>query len=368
MTCQLLITVALFVAMLVSPWAGTVMAQTTGNVQTGTNSVTGTSEATNTNSASQVVYYSKKQVLADGGTRYTFIIGGVENVLHVPPVGFDPATATDAQLAEYGYPARPKDQTGLTGWQNKWGRFKPKTSSAEPTITIMKKSINDSSGSGWAGYADYYAGQTTKFGTVDGYYNQPSYNTGSPSDAREASWVGLGGYNTSSLIQAGTEMDAPTPTYYGWYLYMDASGSTTGHPSTIVVHPGDSMYAMVYWTTSNWPAGFEVWDWTTMTDFYVTAQAPSDCYNGQSAEFIDERPQVVGQKNDYFPVAGFNTPITWTDCEVQYPNNDNGVNFGTLLTVKQVMTGGTGYPLVTPGSINSTYNGFTDTWSAGHYQ
>jgi hypothetical protein len=102
------------VAMISVPFLGTATAQATGNVQTGMSSATVTNTATDVNSVSQVVYYSKKQVLADGGIRYTFIINGVENVLHVPPVGFDPMKATDAQLAEYGYPARPKDQKGLT--------------------------------------------------------------------------------------------------------------------------------------------------------------------------------------------------------------------------------------------------------------
>jgi hypothetical protein len=170
---QLAITVMLSVAMLSAPFLGTATAQTSGNTQTGTGSATVTNTATDVNSVSQVVYYNKKQVLADGGIRYTFIINGVENVLHVPPVGFDPMKATDAELAEYGWPARPKDQKGLTGWQNTWGRFKPKVSSEEPTITIMKRSVPDSSGTNWSGYADYYQGDTNKFWEVNGFYNQP---------------------------------------------------------------------------------------------------------------------------------------------------------------------------------------------------
>ncbi len=96
-TWQRLIAVVLFIAMVAFPWAGTAMAQTASNTQTSANAAPG------------VVRYSAKQALPDGGTNYVFNIDGVQNILHEPPDGFCPATATDAQLAEYGFPARPKE-------------------------------------------------------------------------------------------------------------------------------------------------------------------------------------------------------------------------------------------------------------------
>jgi hypothetical protein len=89
MTWQRLIMVMLFVTMLsASSWAGTAAAQATSNAQTNTNSATGTNAVTGTNSVSQVVYYSSKKVLADGGIAYTFNVKGVQNLVMVPPDGF----------------------------------------------------------------------------------------------------------------------------------------------------------------------------------------------------------------------------------------------------------------------------------------
>jgi hypothetical protein len=359
----------LSVAMLSAPFLGTATAQTSVNTQTGTGSATVTNTATDVNSVSQVVYYNKKQVLADGGIRYTFIINGVENVLHVPPVGFDPMKATDAELAEYGWPARPKDQKGLTGWQNTWGRFKPKVSSEEPTITIMKRSVPDSSGTNWSGYADYYQGDTNKFWQVNGFYNQPDYNVNSPANAEECSWVGLGGNgNTKPLIQAGTWNTYHGSTYYAFYMYLLGGNTGVGvgimSPSQVSVHPGDSMYADVDWTSN--PAGFEVWDWTTFTNFFVTVDLTPNYYDGESAEFIDERPYDTST-GLFFPLAGFDKPITWYDCEVFYSNSNQQINFGSIDYDQFTMLGGTGYPLVTTSSPPGA-NSFTDTWNAGHYQ
>ena len=117
---QLAITVLFTVAMLSIALLGTATAQEANNAQAGT-----------------AIHYSNKQVLADGGIDYAFNINGVQNILHEPPDGFTPATATDTQLAEYGFPARPTDKAGLAAWTAKWSKFKVKRSSSDPVLTLM---------------------------------------------------------------------------------------------------------------------------------------------------------------------------------------------------------------------------------------
>jgi hypothetical protein len=63
------------------------------------------------------------------------------------------------------------------------------------------------------------------------------------------------------------------------YLLGQNSGVGGGFPSTVSVHPGDSIYADVDWTSN--PAGFVVWDWTTFTNFFVTVDLNPDYYDGK---------------------------------------------------------------------------------------
>jgi hypothetical protein len=178
---------------------------------------------------------------------------------------------------------------------------------------------------------DYYPGQTTKFNQVNGYYTQPEYGS-SPTGAKEASWVGLGGnYQGDALLQAGTTMESQS-NYYAWYMIVFGTSSWEGEFPSVKVSPGDSMYALVYWTISNYPAGFEVWDWTSMTNFYVTVQTAY--YDGSSAEFIDERPTVNGSYTDLATYVNIQPPygdnIPWTNCEVFETGNSQPINFDTL--------------------------------------
>lgn len=54
-------------------------------------------------------------------------------------------------------------------------------------------------------------------------------------------WVGLGGYNSSTVEQIGTEADCSngTPVYYAWYQFYPDQRHTFSEP----VHPGDELIA-----------------------------------------------------------------------------------------------------------------------------
>lgn len=56
--------------------------------------------------------------LPGGGATYNYDMGhGVVAHMTMPPAGFDALTASDAQLAEYGFPARPTDPAQLATWE-----------------------------------------------------------------------------------------------------------------------------------------------------------------------------------------------------------------------------------------------------------
>lgn len=114
-----------------------------------------------------------------------------------------------------------------------------------------------------------------------------------------ATWTGIGGYNTSDLIQAGTaEQSAPNnplvgPQYYAWYELLPASETQltgcTGDANCTVT-PGDNVTVNISqvsgntWSISMTDAGH--WSWSKDVT-YSSSES--------SAEWILEAPTLVAQ-------------------------------------------------------------------------
>jgi hypothetical protein len=108
-------------------------------------------------------------------------------------------------------------------------------------------------------------------------------------------WVGIDGYNNSSLIQTGTESDyySGKAHYYAWWEILPAAETVI--PS-ITVHPGDAMTASI--TKGSSITGIKS-PWTiTITDTSTGASFTTvQTYTGPqtSAEWIEEAPTVGGR-------------------------------------------------------------------------
>ncbi|HZQ86571.1 MAG TPA: hypothetical protein VFA83_17120 [Acidimicrobiales bacterium] len=107
-----------------------------------------------------------------------------------------------------------------------------------------------------------------------------------------STWAGIGGYNSSDLIQAGTESDtAQTP--YAWYEILPASetpitSGCTGDP-TCTVQPGDAMSVTIANNGGNaWTISMTNprWTWSLNLNYASTLS---------SAEWILEAPTVGAQ-------------------------------------------------------------------------
>lgn len=112
-----------------------------------------------------------------------------------------------------------------------------------------------------------------------------------------ATWTGIGGYNTSDLIQAGTTEDSlPSnpvlgPQYYAWYELLPASetqiAGCSGDPNCTVT-PGDhvsvdiSQVSASTWSIAMTDAGH--WSWSKDVTYKSS---------GSSAEWILEAPTLV---------------------------------------------------------------------------
>lgn len=146
----------------------------------------------------------------------------------------------------------------------------------------------------WSGYAVTPGSGIT---AVNGTFTVPSAGLDPPGFA--ATWAGIGGYNTSDLIQAGVEEDS-TPSnpllgnqYQAWYELLPASEtpiSNCSGDSSCTVTPGDHVTVNISdvsgnsWGISLSDAG--KWTWSK-TVTYSSSES--------SAEWILEAPTLVAQ-------------------------------------------------------------------------
>jgi hypothetical protein len=170
--------------------------------------------------------------------------------------------------------------------------------------------------SNWSGYAITGSG----FNSVT---DQWTVTTAARSRKQTYSseWVGIDGYNNSSLIQTGTESDyyGGSAHYYAWWEILPAAETVI--PS-ISVRPGDVMTASItHGTGSSWTI--------TITDTRTGARfTTTQTYTGPqtSAELIEEAPTVggrVGTLADY-GLATFD-PGTVNGVNPRLTANESGV-------------------------------------------
>jgi peptidase A4-like protein len=146
----------------------------------------------------------------------------------------------------------------------------------------------------WSGYAVTPGSGIT---AVNGTFTVPSAGLDPPGFA--ATWAGIGGYNTSDLIQAGVEEDS-TPSnpllgnqYTAWYELLPASEtpiSGCSGDSSCTVTPGDNVTVNISnvsgstWSISLSDAG--KWSWSKNVTYSSSKS---------SAEWILEAPTLVAQ-------------------------------------------------------------------------
>jgi hypothetical protein len=147
----------------------------------------------------------------------------------------------------------------------------------------------------WSGYAVTPSGGGIT--AVSQKFTVPSAGLVPPGFA--ATWTGIGGYNTSDLIQAGTaEQSAPDnplvgPQYYAWYELLPASETQltncTGDANCTVT-PGDAISVDISqvsgntWSISMTDAGH--WSWSKDVTYSSS---------GSSGEWILEAPTLIAQ-------------------------------------------------------------------------
>lgn len=165
----------------------------------------------------------------------------------------------------------------------------------------------------WAGYAVTPGSGVT---AVNSTFKVPSAGLLPPGFS--ATWAGIGGYNTSDLIQAGVGENS-TPTnpllgaqYYAWYEILPAAETPiTGcsGDANCTVHPGDTISVDIHNVSGNtWSVNLaDSGHWTYSIKLTYAS-------SGSSAEWIQEAPSLAVVQT--IPAAvgnvSFGPTSTWT--------------------------------------------------------
>jgi Peptidase A4 family len=231
----------------------------------------------------------------------------------LPPSDFDPLQASARELVVYGYPARPDASTQpalaerwTTHVSKKRHRIEPvfvghpdkihgpmrAPSSDHPVPSLGAKNATSTN---WSGSA-VFAAQGDAVSWVEGVWTVPDPGDpqGGKSSYYSSAWVGIDGWGSPDVLQAGTEssfINGGKSVYAWWEWYPNYEIAIANFP----VSPGDEMVCLIC-ATSTTTAGVYLTNSNTdqHVSFSITAPGTTTLV-GNCAEWIVETPSVGGQ-------------------------------------------------------------------------
>ncbi|MDB4992363.1 MAG: hypothetical protein JWL75_608 [Parcubacteria group bacterium] len=200
--------------------------------------------------------------------------------------------------------------------------FVPQAFAADPASQIhLSKN--------WSGYEMVGSSYTS----VSGSWTVASSTPTNSKMSAEATWVGIGGANTSDLIQAGTQtiFVKGKPQYLAWYEILPDNQ----HALPITVAPGDMVSVSL---TETSPGMWQLVFVNNTTGKIYQTHIPY-VSSHSSAEWVIERPlAVTNAGTGYLPLNNFGT-VAFKNASAQ----SNGVNIAvTADTAEQLVMSSTG--------------------------
>lgn len=285
------------------------------------------------------------------------------------PKGFDPMTATDKQLAAQRLPRRPdaqKEPALRALWDRAVARTQlwitPEFDHFEhishgpardvPAVTAPRAGatavVDNATSSNWSGAVDF-APAGKSFGFVGGQWTVPSPNTAADGDYYASEWVGIDGWGSGDVLQAGTETHVTkfwlfrSTSVYAWWEWYPAGEVAI---SNLPVSPGDVMYCLICAdTATHATVSFSNQSTGVGTRFDITPPSGTKLV-GNSAEWIVERPSVGGSVAKLTDYAA---------CYFDECIAGGGLNFSDLTNTSLVtMTGTGGASLSVPAKENAS--------------
>jgi hypothetical protein len=221
-----------------------------------------------------------------------------ETSITVPWPGFDPTTATNAQLEEFNIPDRPVgDAPALKDWLDEWGH--PVAPLSNLCIDGQSGGSQDWTSGNWTGYVSGVAGQ--HYTDTNGRSRVVHAQQACPHGSSVSAWVGLD--DGSHLTQAG--WDTPHKTwgqYYFWYEQWPAEiareFSLAGHP----IREGDEIYTHVHLTDG--APSYHFVNTTQNVQSHAIAERRLQANNNTRFVAISERMSWNGVPENYRTYAG----------------------------------------------------------------
>jgi Peptidase A4 family len=200
----------------------------------------------------------------------------------------------------------------------------------------------------WSGYV---ASGNNTYTSVTGTWIVPAVTAAANENtSADATWVGIGGTTSQTLIQAGTQAvvnGSGNITYQAWYEMLPQATQ----PTSLTVSPGNSITATVTQTSpGEW--AISLVDNTTGQSFNTSLQYSASL---SSAEWIEEMPS---NENTLIPLDNFGT-ISFT--------GGSAVQNGTSVTIAQsgavplTMVNQAGQVLSSPSALSSDGESFIVT-------
>jgi Peptidase A4 family len=285
---------------------------------------------------------------------------------NAPPRGFNALTASDEELATFGFPPRPNKQNDAAGYARwakamlaskvRWnGQLQHTGAYSRPAELAHAPAGAGASATpgtlyyyNWSGFVNtntlkkYNA--KTSFYTIWSEFNVPVVNQPSGScDGGwdwEVSWNGIdGNQDQNALLQGGSSSEAycsgktKKTAYFAWVEWWPAYDIL----EEFTVNPGDDLYVVTWDTSATQGYVYLVDETLGVSGTYGLTPNGGAGLIGNSAEYIVERPCCRGS-NDY-PLANY----VWNFWAQSYADNFTQYNNGTSPTNYPGSTAATNY-------------------------
>jgi Peptidase A4 family len=282
--------------------------------------------------SSMALAQNEVRALYDASSSIGTNVAGIRTFA-APVARLDFASASDEELALYGFPPRPNEQTeaeaykswakAMAASQSRWsGELKhtglysiPARRTNPPALAAVSATPGTLYSLNWSGVVN--TNTLTKYNSKSSFYsiisefNVPAVNqpVGSCDGGWdwEVSWNGIDGYQDQNALLQGGSWSAVYCTggrsqasYYAWVEWYPAYDAI----QEFTVYPGDDMYVET-WNTSATQGYVYLLDETTgVYGTYALTPKGGAGLVGNSAEYVVERP-CCRAANTFYPLANY---------------------------------------------------------------
>jgi hypothetical protein len=197
-----------------------------------------------------------------------------------------------------------------------------------PTHSHLLSKHNDTqSSANWSGYVTAPGSGITG---VTSTFRVPDVNPLPPGFS--ANWTGIGGWNTSDLIQAGTSQDALEGDYAWYELLPDTETPLTNctGDSNCTVNAGDSISVDIHKVTgSTWSISMQdgnSWSWQQNVTYNSSESSAEWIFEAPTLAVVQTIPANTG--TNYFALNGFTDGSGTHDIGSVSPNSLIQVDMG----------------------------------------